>query len=125
MLGWTCANALVLSSKPPSSAASIFLEEAASIFLEEKAFNVSGMHPANRDIRAARGPGPPYSRFRRQRHVVSAAVVWREPKTLALAGDCNEFVAAPMRAIGPIFRHRTGNFIGVDTTIVGGLRKIP
>ena len=50
MPGWTCANALVLSSKLPSNAASIFLEKAASIFLEEKAFNVSGMYPANRGI---------------------------------------------------------------------------
>jgi hypothetical protein len=121
----TCANALVLSSKLPSSAASIFLEKAASIFLEEKAFNVSGMYPANREFRAARRPGPPYSRFQRQRHVVSAAVVWREPKTLALAGDCDEFVAAAMRAIGTVFRHRTGDFVGVDAAIVGGLRKIP
>ena len=99
MPGCTCANALVLAIKLPSNAAQ------ASIFLEEKAFNVSGMYPANREFRAARGPGPPYSRFQRQRHVVSAAVVWREPKTLALAGDCNEFVAAAMCAIGTVFRH--------------------
>jgi hypothetical protein len=125
MPGCTCANALALSSKLPSNAASIFLEEAASIFLEDKAFNVSGMYPANREFRAARRPGPPYSRFQRQRHVVSAAMVWREPKTLALAGDCNEFVAAAMGAIGAVFWYRTGDFVGVDTTIVGGLRKIP
>ena len=120
MPGCICANALVLSSRLPSSTAQD------SIFLEAKAFNVSGIYPANRGIRTAHlRPGPPYSRFQRQRHVVSAAEVWREPKTLALAGDCNEFVAAAMSAIGAVFRHRTGDFIGVDATIVGGLRKIP
>ena len=119
MPGCICANALVLSSKPPSSATQV------SIFLEAKAFNVSGMYPANRGIRAALRPGPPYSRFRRQRHVVSAAEVWREPKTLALAGDCDEFVAAAMGAMGAVFGHRTGDFVGVDATVGGGLRKIP
>ena len=73
MPGCICAKALDVASNPPSSAAQ------ASNLLEGKAFGNSGMYPANRGIRAALRPGPPYSRFRRQRHVVSAAVVWREP----------------------------------------------
>ena len=73
MLGWACAKALEVASSPPSSAAQV------SIFLEAKTFSSSGMYRANRGIRAALAPGSPYSRFGRQRHVVSAAVVWREP----------------------------------------------
>src|SRR6185437_6744407 len=53
MPGCICANALVLSSKLPSSAAQV------SIFLAEKAFDVSGMYPANRDSARLQGRGRP------------------------------------------------------------------
>src|ERR1700744_2896182 len=99
MPGCIWAKAPVLSSTLPSSTAQ------ASIFLEEKAFDVSGMYPANRGIPRGSRPGPPYSRFRRQRHVVSAAGMWREPKTLELGGECDELVAPAMRATGAVFRH--------------------
>ena len=44
---------------------------------------------------------------------------------LALAGDRDKFVATPMDAIWTVFRHRSGDFIGVDPAVGRGLRKIP
>jgi hypothetical protein len=53
MPGCIWAKALVLSNTLPSSAAKV------SIFREEKAFDVSGMYPANRGIPRGSRPGPP------------------------------------------------------------------